>query len=62
MAKATQQKITKTGYRISKNGAVINGIESEAVAKYHFEGNSIKEDGVYYFFNRRQGNTFVYLP
>jgi hypothetical protein len=55
-------KLTKTGYRINKNGAVISGVESEAVVKYHFEGNLIKEKGIYYFFNRRQGNTFVYLP
>jgi hypothetical protein len=62
MAKATQQKLTKTGYRISKNGAVINGIESDAVKKYNFCGTCIKENGIYYFLNRLQGYTFVYLP
>ena len=55
-------KLTKTGYRISKTGKLIEGIEQDAVKKYNFYGNCIKENGVYYFFNRLQGCTFIYLP
>lgn len=55
-------KTTATGYRISKNGSIIPSIEKEAIKKTSYEGNCIKEEGIYYFFNRRQGNTFIYLP
>ena len=55
-------KLTKTGYRISKNGSVIDSIENEAIAKQSFEGDLIKDNGLYYFFNRKQGDLFIYLP
>lgn len=56
------QKLTKTGYRISKNGAIINGVESNSFVSSHYLGQSTKQGGTYYFFNRKQGNTFIYLP
>jgi len=52
----------KNGYRLNKNGKQIETIESEAIIKTSFEGNSIKEEGTYYFFNRKQGSNFIYLP
>jgi hypothetical protein len=60
-------KLTRTGYRISKNGSVIDSIEKEAITldcyrSYVLAGKSIKRDGIYYFFNRKQGNTYIYLP
>lgn len=55
-------KLTPTGFRISKNGSIINSIEKEAVKSETYLGGSIKEDGTYYFFNRKQGNLFIYLP
>ncbi len=55
-------KLTATGFRISKNGNIIPTIEKEAIKKYKYEGQMIKENGIYYFFSRRQSNTFVYLP
>jgi len=55
-------KTTATGYRISKNGSIIPSIEKEAIKKYKFSGSFFKENGVYYFFNRKQGNIFIYLP
>ncbi len=56
------QKLTKTGYRISKTGKVIDSIELEALKSDKFLGESTKIVGIYYFFNRKQGNIFVYLP
>lgn len=55
------QKLTKTGYRISKTGKVIDGIESDAFTSTEFLGQSTKQEGIYYFFNRKQGNQFIYL-
>ena len=55
-------KLTATGYRVTKNGSIMKSIEKDALQKITFEGNSIKENGTYYFFNRKQGDTFVYLP
>lgn len=55
-------KLTQTGYRISKNGSIINSIEKEAFKSEVDLGNATKQNGVYYFFNRKQGNVFVYLP
>jgi len=54
-------KTTATGYRLNKNGAIIKGIEKDAIKKTVFSGNVIKEEGVYYFFNRKQGKTYIYL-
>jgi hypothetical protein len=56
------QKLTKTGYRISKNGAVINGVETDAFTSDTYIGESTKQVGIYYFFNRKQGNIYIYLP
>lgn len=55
-------KTTKTGYRISKRGSIIPSIEKEAFTSNVNLGQLTKQDGVYYFFNRKQGNTFIYLP
>ena len=55
-------KLTKTGYRISKNGSVIDSIEGEAFKSDVNLGGSTKQNGVYYFFDRKQGEIFVYLP
>lgn len=54
-------KTTKTGYRITKNGVPIKSIEADAIVKSESHGNLIKENGTYYFFNRKQGSQFVYL-
>lgn len=54
--------LTKTGYRIDRNGVVITSIEKEAVVFDSFMGESLKQDGVYYYFNRKQGTQYVYLP
>jgi len=56
------QKLTKTGYRVSKNGKVIDGIESDAFTSDTYIGESTKQVGIYYFFNRKQGNVYIYLP
>lgn len=55
-------KLTKTGYRLSKNGSVIDSIESEALTSNTYLGSLTKKDGTYYFFNRKQGNIYIYLP
>lgn len=55
-------KLTKTGYRITKNGSVLTSIEKEAIKQTEYKGNMIKENSTYYFFNRKQGNVFIYLP
>jgi hypothetical protein len=55
-------KLTQTGYRISKNGRTIDSIEKDAIKKDDFLGKLIKEDGCYYFFNRKQGSIYIYLP
>ena len=52
---------TKNGYRLTKNGSPIKSIENNAIVRT-FKTNTIKEDGTYYFFNRKQGNQFIYLP
>jgi len=53
---------TKNGYRLTKNGNPIKSIESNALVTESFKANPIKENGTYYFFNRKQGNNFIYLP
>ena len=55
-------RTTKNGYRLNKNGKPIQSIESEAIVKSIKEGETIKEKGVYYFFDRKQGNNYIYLP
>ena len=54
-------KLTKTGYRISKNGNVIKGFEDGSLLRSKYHGETVKVFGTYYFFNRKQGDTFVYL-
>ena len=54
-------KLTRTGYRISKNGKIITSIEKDAYKSEKDLGSTIKIDGDYYFFNRKQGTTFIYL-
>lgn len=54
-------KLTKTGYRISKNGSVLKSIEKDAFKSSEYLGTSTKQNGVYYFFNRKQGNIYIYL-
>lgn len=66
----TIMKLNKRGYRINKNGRIINSIEKDAIVREFntlniIHGkltNIIKEDGVYYFLNRKQGNKYIYLP
>jgi hypothetical protein len=55
-------KLTNRGYRITKNGSIINSIEKEAFKSTTDLGKATKQNGVYYFFNRKQGEKFVYLP
>jgi len=55
-------KLTLTGYRISKNGSLINSIEKEAFKSNVHLGKMTKQNGNYYFFNRKQGSIYVYLP
>ena len=57
-----KQKINCRGYRITKNGALIRSIEKEAIKEDMYLGQQIKENGIYYFFDRKQGDTYVYLP
>ena len=57
-----KMKTTANGFRITKNGNVMLTIEEEAIQATSFQGNLIKQEGEYYFYNRRQGNIFVYLP
>lgn len=57
-----QTKLTKTGYRISKNGTVIDSIESNALTSNTYLGSLTKKDGTFYFFERKQGNIYIYLP
>ena len=54
-------KLTRTGYRISKNGKINLAIEKDAIIKGKDCGISIKVDGSYYFFDRKQGSDFIYL-
>ena len=55
-------RINKSGFRLSKNGSILLSIEKEAIKKDTFCGQSIKENGTYYFLDRKQGSTYVYLP
>ena len=55
-------KTTLTGFRIPKNGSVIKSIEKEAIQENMYSGQQIKENGVYYFFARKQGDVYIYLP
>ena len=56
------RKLTVNGYRITKNGSVRKSIERSSITRTIKEGNIIKENGIYYYFDRRQGNNFIYLP
>ena len=53
-------KLSKTGYRFNQNGKVIKGLKSEEIAEKEFLGSSIKKEGTYYFFSRKQGSEFIY--
>ena len=55
-------KTTRTGFRITKNGSILKSIEKDAIKEDMYLGKMIKDNGVYYFFNRKQGNTYIYLP
>jgi len=55
-------KTTKTGYRISKNGSVNKGTERDCVKSKTDLGKITKVEGTYYFFSRKQGNIYIYLP
>ena len=55
-------KLNPRGYRVTKNGSLIRSFEKEAIKKDADLGNVIKVYGTYYFFNRKQGDTYVYLP
>lgn len=55
-------KINSEGYRVSKRGTTLRTIEKEAIQESMYLGQLIKENGTYYYFNRKQGNIYVYLP
>lgn len=55
-------KLTKNGYRISKNGNPIKSFESDSLVETVYKGQCIKLDGGYYFYDRKQGESYVYLP
>ena len=55
-------KLNNKGYRVTKNGTIMKTIEKEAVKEDMYLGPQIKVDGTYYFFNRKQGEVYVYLP
>jgi hypothetical protein len=59
---AKYQKISNAGYRITRNGSIIPTIEKEAFKSPEYLGQVIKRNSCYYFFNRKQGNIYVYLP
>lgn len=54
-------KLTITGYRINKNGKIITSIEKNAIKTSVYSGNVIKQNGTYYYFDRKQGSEFIYL-
>lgn len=56
------KKLTPTGYRISKNGTTIDSIEKEAFKSAVYLGQSTKQFGEYFYFDRKQGNLYIYLP
>jgi len=56
------KKLTATGCRISENGSVITSIEKDAIKEDMYLGHTIKDNGTYYFFDRKQGNIYIYLP
>jgi hypothetical protein len=60
--KNVNMKFTATGCRISRNGSIITSIEKEALKSDIDLGKVTKQNGEYYFFNRKQGNVYVYLP
>ena len=53
-------KLSKGGFRLSKNGSIIWSVEKEAIQKDTYCGQSIKEEGIYHFFERQQGSKFIY--
>ena len=54
-------KLTKTGFRISKKGTIIESIERDAITSVKDLGKLTKVNGTYYYFERKQGNVYVYL-
>jgi hypothetical protein len=56
------QKLTKTGYRLTKSGSIIDSFEPDSFKSLVYLGESTKRYGTYYFFNRKQSNVYVYLP
>ncbi len=55
------KKLTKTGCRITKNGSIITSIEKDAIKEDMYLGPQFKENGTYYFFDRRQNGIYIYL-
>ena len=47
---------------VKKNGSILKSIEKNAIKEDIYLGYTIKEDGVYYFFSRKQGDIYIYLP
>ena len=54
-------KTTIKGYRINKNGKINKSFEEGAVVDTVYLGQSFKIRGAYYFLNRKQGNSYIYL-
>lgn len=55
-------KVNIRGYRVTKNGRLILSIEKEAIKEDMYLGSYFNENGTYYYFNRKQGDIYVYLP
>lgn len=53
-------KTTKTGYRFNKNGKPILSLPNHHKLIDEYKGQSFKEEGLYWFYVRKQGNGFVY--
>jgi len=49
------------GFRLNRNGKAILTDVGEKV-KNKYEGELFKENGVYYYFDRKRGDKFIYKP
>ena len=54
-------KKTVNGFRLNRNGkAILNDVGEKVKNKYECE--LFKENGVYYYFDRKRGDKFIYKP
>jgi len=54
-------KTTIKGYRINKNGKINKSFEEGAIVDAVYLGQFFKIQGIYYFLNRKQGDSYIYL-